>query len=204
MRRRAVLSLCALSTLFAISCFAPLALAKGLSPEERARLAQGDLIRRPIDVDLPEGPYFGGIAYAVIDAPEAEVMSVLLDTSAYSAIFPLTLEAREVGRKGDNRLVFFRHGGRFGSASYTAIVRRQSPSVIRFWLDPAFPHEIEDCWGYFRVTALSDKRTLLTYAALLRLEFGVVRMLFLEKIRTYAMNTPLLVRRYFEGKGRGR
>ena len=201
MNRRAAL---ALSLLLGISCVAPRALAEGLSPEERARLTQGDLVRRPIDVDLPEGPYFGGVAYAVIDAPPAEVMSVLLDIRAYSAILPLTLEAREVGRKGDNRLVFFRHGVRLASASYTAIVKRHSPSVIRFWLDPAFPHEIEDCWGYFRVEPLPERRTLLTYAALLRLEFGVTRMLFSEKIRAYAMNTPLLLRRYIEDKRRSR
>lgn len=195
MKRRAIL---ALGALFATLLFAPSAGAAGLSAEERARLARGDVLRRPIDVDLAEGAYFGGIAYAVVDVPPAEVMRVLLDSSAYRSILPLTLEAREVGRKGDNRLIFFRHGTRIGSASYTAIVRRQSPSVVRFWLDPDFPHEIEDCWGYFRVEAFPEGRTLVTYAALLRLEFGVVRMLFSEKIRTYAMNMPLLLRRYLE------
>jgi hypothetical protein len=201
MKRRAVLTLWAFAG--ALS-FASPATADALSADERVRLTQGDIIRRPIDVDLPEGPYFGGIAYAVIDVPPAAVMRVMLDTSAYRSLFPLTLEAREVGRRGDDRLVFFRHGGRFGSASYTAIVRRQSPSVIRFWLDPGSPHEIEDCWGYFRIEALPEGKTLLTYAALLRLEFGVVRMLFAEKIRTYALNTPLLVRRYAEERTKGR
>jgi hypothetical protein len=194
-KRRAVL---ALGALFGALFLAPSAEAEGLSAEERVQLARGDVVRRPIDVELAEGPYFGGIAYAVVDVPPAEVMRVLLDISAYRAILPLTLEAREVGRKGDNRLVFFRHGTRVGSASYTAIVRRQSPSVVRFWLAPEFPHEIEDSWGYFRVEAFPEGRTLVTYAALLRLEFGVIRMLFSERIRTYAMNMPLLLRRYLE------
>jgi hypothetical protein len=200
MRRRAFL---ALGALLAALSFATPAGAEGLSAAEVARLARGEIIRRPIDVDLPEGPYFGGIAYAVIEVPPAEVMRVLMDVSAYRSILPLTMEAREVGRKGDNRLVFFRHGGRLGSAAYTAIVRRESPSVIRVWLDPAFPHEVEDCWGYFRAEAFPEGKTLLTYAALLRLEFGVVRMLFSEKIRTFAMNMPLLLRRYLDARAQG-
>jgi hypothetical protein len=201
MNRRALLALGALG---AASSLAPQASADPLSEDERARLGRGEVIRRPIDVDLPEGPYFGGVAYGVLDVPPADVMRTLLDTSAYRAIFPLTMEAREVGRKGGDRLIFFRHGGRLGSASYTAIVHRQSPSVIRFWLDPDSPHEVEDLWGYFRVEPFVEGKALVTYAALLRLEVGVIRMLFSEKIRSFAMNTPLLLRRYFEGRSPGR
>lgn len=201
MNRRALLALGALGATFSL---VPGASAGGLRDDERARLGRGEIIRRPIDVDLAEGPYFGGVAYGVLDVLPAEVMRALLDTSAYRAIFPLTMEAREVGRKGDNRLIFFRHGGRLGSASYTAMVRRQSPSVIRFWLDPDSPHEVEDCWGYFRIEPFAEGKALVTYAALLRLEMGVIRMLFSEKIRSFALNTPLLLRRYFEGRSPGR
>lgn len=201
MNRRALLSLGALG---AASVFASPAGAKGLSAEEQLALERGEVVRRPIDVDLPEGDYFGGIAYGLVEAAPAEVMRTLLDITAYRAIFPLTMEVREVGRKGGNRLIFFRHGGRLGSASYTAIVRRQSPSVIRFWLDPDSPHEVEDCWGFFRVEAFPAGKTLLTYAALLRLEMGVIKLLFSERIRAFALRTPLLVRRYFEGKSQSR
>jgi len=139
-----------------------------------------------------------------LNAAPAEVMRVLLDVSAYRSILPLTLEAREVGWKGDNRLVFFRQGGRVGTASYTLLVRRESPGLIRFWLDPAFPHEIEDCWGFFRVQPFGEHKTLLTYAAVLRLEFGFIRMFFSERIRAFALETPLRVRWYFGSKVAGR
>jgi len=201
MKRRALLAVLAGGALVAAS---PLARADSLTPQERSRLASGDVIRRHVDFDTADGPYFGGISYGVIDASPAEVMRALLDVNTYRSILPLTLEAREVGRKGDNSLVFFRQGGRLGTASYTLLVRRESPSLLRFWLDPAFPHEIEDCWGYFRVQPFGAQKTLLTYAAVLRLELGFVRMFFSEKIRSFAMDTPLRVQWHFGTKLSGR
>jgi len=202
MRRRALLAAVAGGALLAVSVPAS---AGGFSADEQARLLRGEILRRHVDFETEDGPYFGGLAYGVIDASPAEVMNVLLDVGAYRAILPLTLEAKEVGRKGDNKLVFFRHGGRVGSAGYTAIVRRESPSVLRFWLDPEYPHEVEDCWGYFRVEAMAEgKKTLLTYGAVLRLEFGFIRMFFSEKIRSFALSTPLRVRSYFQARAKGR
>ena len=68
--------------------------------------------------------------------------------------------------------------------------------MLRFWLDPSQPHDIADCWGYFRVQPWGRRASLLTYAALVHLDFGMVKMLFTEKIRRYALGTPGLVRAY--------
>lgn len=197
--RRAALAW--LASAVALAASRPAA-AAGISPAERARLASGELIRRHIDVELAAGSYFGGVAYAVIRAPAEAVIAALYDASAYPHIFPLLMEGRLVGMRGADRLVYFRHGGRVASAGYTAIVRRESPGLVRFWLDPSEPHDIEDCWGYFRVQPFGEGAVLLTYAALLRLEFGVVKLLFSEKIRAYALETPALVRRWVEGRAR--
>lgn len=202
MKRRAFLALpFGLATL----ALAPGARAEALSDEERERLARGEVVRRKVDLDMPEGPYFGGISYAIIQAPPAEVMGVLLDPRSYTSILARTLEAKVVGRKNDTMLLFLRQGSaRFGTASYTLAVRRETPSLLRFWLNPDYPHEIEDCWGYFKLTPMGpDKQAcLLTYAALLRLESGIIRMLFSEKIRSYALDTPALVRAYVERQRR--
>jgi len=194
--------ICALVAALIALAASPRARAGELTRDERVHLAAGELVHRRLDVELPKGGYFGGIAYIIIDAPAARVMRALDDTSAYRAIFPLTLEAKAQGRRGYDRLVFFRHGGRVGSAGYTAIVRRESPSLVRFWLDPSRPHEVEDMWGYFRVDPLGPDKSLLTYGALLLLEPGFVRFFFSEKIRSYALETPLLVKRWVEGRGR--
>lgn len=200
MKRRALL---ALPLGLAALALGRRAEAETLSPEERERLGRGELVRRSVDLEMPDGPYFGGISYALIDAAPAAVMAVLLDPAAYLSILAMTLEAKVIGRKGDNLLLSLVQGSRrFGTAAYTLAVRRESPSLLRFWLDPDYLHEIEDCWGYFKLTpeGPGGQRCLLTFAALVRLESGLIRMLFTEKIRGYALETPARVRSYLGQK----
>ncbi|UQA62425.1 SRPBCC family protein [Polyangium aurulentum] len=177
--------------------------AGSLTADEKARLDRGEVVTRTFDVDLPGGDYIGGLAYVIIPAPPAEVMSIFLDPQSYGHIFPLTQEARIAGRQGDDWFVYIRQGGRRASGEYTVRVRRETPSLVRFWMDPGRPHDIGDCWGFFRVDPAKDGRTLLTYGALLHLEFGLIKLLFEEKIRGYALQTPALVRSYVEERRAG-
>jgi hypothetical protein len=177
------------------------AAAHGIAPADVERLEKGEVVRVPLDLDLAQGDYFGGVAYAAIHAPVPDVMAALLDPAAYTHILPLTLEARVIEEVGLDRRVFFKQGSTIGSASYVLIVRRESLGLIRFWLDPSEPHEIGDCWGYFRVQPWGKQSSLLTYAALLHLDFGMVKLLFSETIRRYALGTPGLVRAYVQGRG---
>jgi hypothetical protein len=176
------------------------AAAAALPADDLARLGQGELVRVPIDVDLPEGGYFGGISYVVIHAPMAAVTAVLTDPSTYRFILPMTLESRVLSRGERDMQVYFRQGARAGSAAYVIIARRESQGLIRFWLDPSQPHEIADLWGYFRVQPWGKDAVVLTYAALIRLDFGMVKLLFSEAIRRNAMGTPALVRAFVEGR----
>lgn len=177
--------------------------ARPLAPDEIHRLSRGEIVRIPLDMDLARGDYFGGLAYGLIPAPAAEVRAALNDPSAYKSILPMTLEAKVIGEKGDARQLFLKQGGRLGTASYVLLVRSESPSLIRFWLDPDEPHEVADLWGFFRVEPWTRKSSILTYAALLHLDFGMVKMLFSEKIRNVALGTPAVVRRYLARRGVG-
>jgi hypothetical protein len=170
--------------------------ARPLSAEDVARLRRGAVVGIPLDFELAKGDYFGGVSYAEMPAPVEDVMAVLMDPASYTSILPLTLEARVIGAAGNDRKVFFKQGGKLGTASYVLVVRRESLGTIRFWLDDTEPHEIGDCWGYFRVQPWGKTASLLTYAALVHLEMGVVKLLFTEKIRSYALGTPGLVRAY--------
>jgi hypothetical protein len=198
--RRRSLILAAGAALTAALLPARAAEARELTADERERLAHGEVVKLPLDYTLAKGYYFGGISYAVITATPAEVMAALNDPAAYSSILPWTMEARVVGKQGHDTKVFFKQGGSLGSASYVLVVRRESASLLRFWLDPESPHEIGDCWGYFRVQPWGKRSTLLTYAALVQLDFGLLK-LFTETIRKYALTTPALVRAYVQRHG---
>src|SRR5436305_619066 len=79
--------------------------AEPLSAAERGRLERGEVVRRTLELELAEGRYVGGLSYAVIHAPVREVMRALTDVSAYPSIFPLAIDAREVGRRGADPVV---------------------------------------------------------------------------------------------------
>lgn len=174
--------------------------AGSLTTDEMARLNRGEVVRRDLEFELDTGRYVGGIAYVIINAPADRVMAALLDVSAYPHILPLVSEAREVGQHGGDRLVQLKHHARVGTAAYTTRLRHEGPGLVRFWMDPAFPHDMDDAWGYFRVQPVSKDRSLFSYGVALNLGFGITRMLFESKIRAQAMRTPDLVRKHVEAR----
>lgn len=178
----------------------PEARAEGLTAEEQKRLAQGEVVKRTFDVDLPQGDFIGGVGYVIISAPPSDVLAVLLEPSSYLHIFALTQESRLVARQGNDFTIYLRQGGKNISGEYSVRARQETPSLLRFWLDPSRPHDIGDCWGFFRMDPAPGGKTLLSYGALLHLEFGVMKMFFQEKIRTYALETPARLRAFVENK----
>lgn len=169
---------------------APAARASTLTQAERDTLAAGGVVRRPVDSELEEGTYIGGVSYGIVEAPAPFVLGLLHDVSVYQQILSLTLEARPVGRKGDDQLVYFKHGGDLGTAGYTMRVRPAgADNTVRFWMDMAFEHEIDDVWGYLRIEPLGPTSCLATYAVLCDLG-TVLRVVFGERIRKYALDTP--------------
>lgn len=174
--------------------------AEPLSVDEKKRLADGDVVTRTFDVDLPEGDFIGGLGYVIISAPPSEVLAAVLQPSSYMHIFALTQEARLEARVGDDMILYLRQGGKKVSGEYSVRARRESQSLVRFWLDPSRPHDIGDLWGFFRLDPVPGGKTLLTYGALLHLEFGVIKLLFQEKIRKYALETPGRLRSFVENK----
>lgn len=195
MNRRAFARACAALAACASALPPARAHATPLTDAERDALDRGESVRRHVDADLEEGTYIGGLSYCVAEAPAPFVLAMLADASVYKRILALTLEAAPAGRKGADQLVRFEHGGKLGTAAYTMRVRPADPEgVIRFWMDPAFDHEIEDVWGYVRVEPLGPARCLVTYAVLCDLG-TVIRVLFGERIRDYALDTSEHVRR---------
>lgn len=171
-----------------------------LTADEEKRLARGDVVKRIFDVDLPQGDFIGGVGYVIISAPPSEVLAVLLEPSSYMHIFALTQEARLEARDGDDLIIYLRQGGKNISGEYSVRARRETSSLVRFWLEPSRPHDIADCWGFFRLDPVPGGKTLVTYGALLHLEFGVMKLLFQEKIRGYALETPARLRAFVENK----
>jgi hypothetical protein len=193
--RRTVLRLGGLAALGALLP-ERIAHARPLALADAQHLATGDVVRVPMDLDLAQGHYFGGVSYAVVRATVADVTAPLADPSTYTSIIPMTIESRVLDRNDRDMEVLMRQGARSANAAYVLTIRRESLGLFRFWLDPSKPHDIADLWGFFRVQPWGTEASLLTYAALVRLDFGVMKLLFSEAIRKVALGTPGVVRAY--------
>ena len=169
-----------------------------LSPDEYVRLMRGATIVRPETLDKDDRRYVGGVTYALVDASSDELARALTDVNVYRAILPYTREARLVGEDAGDTLVELTQGNGVFNATFTVRLRREG-SAVRFWLDRARPHEIEDAWGYFRWEPLAQvkprtPRSLLTYGILVDVGPGVVRELFEGKIQSIVLTVPDRVR----------
>jgi hypothetical protein len=185
---------------FAIVFLARPATAAPIDDAEYAELSAGHVVKHKLDLALPGGDYFGGVAYVAVHAPADEVMRVLTEPSSYKRILPLTLAADVVDRKGELVYVRLTQGTPSVNASYAIVIKRESRRLVRFWLDPDRPHEIADCWGYFSVEPIGDGSwSFVRYGALVHLDFGVTKLMFAEKIRDYALTAPARLRRFVEG-----
>jgi hypothetical protein len=181
-----------------------------LTHDEQWRLAGFSPIRVPLDLDLPQGSYFGGLAYQRVDATVDEVMTVASDPGSYTSILYATQEARVVSSRGRDVRVYLRQGEGRLSASYVVLVRREARNLIRFWLDPSEPHDLDDAWGFLRAEQWSKppwiggmerpvprsviaSGSVITWGVLLRIDAAPLKLHFSEGIRRYAMETPRLI-----------
>ena len=193
-------------TLVAAGCLvARAASAGGFTDAEKQQLERGESIKRELTLELPQGRFVGGVAYAIVAAPQHVIMHVLMQPPSYAEILPATLEVREIERRGVDRFVYMKHGTSLGTAGYVCHIRPESGQLVRFWMDPTREHEITDLWGFFRVEALGPQRSLVTFGVLVDLGLGAVtRMLFEDRIRARAMKAPEKLRTFVEERVLGR
>ena len=167
--------------------------ADGLTGDEAARLLRGEAVSRAQQVDRGGRRYVGGVTYEVVDATPAELSALLDDVKSWRRVLPKTRDATPVGRDGGDALIEITHGGALLQVAYTLRVHREG-STVRFWVDRARAHDIDDAWGYLRAEPMPDGRTLLTWGILVDMGPGLLRDLFEDQVQAQALRVPQRVR----------
>jgi hypothetical protein len=165
----------------------------GLSGADAERLETGATVTRTQTLERGDRRYVGGVTYTVIDARPGDLERLLADVKDWQRFLPKTKDARRVGTAGGDPLVEVTHGSSLLQVSYTVRVHREG-DVLRFWMDPSRPHDIEDVWGFFRTQPIQHDRTLVTYGILIDMGPGVLRNLFENRVRELALTVPQRVR----------
>jgi len=179
------------------------AAARGLSPDQIARLERGETVVLPQTLDRSGQHYVGGVTYTVVEMSPDELLALFDDVDAYVRVLPRTKFARRVAARGRDTFVELHQGNAFIDAAYTLRMRKDPEHrEVRFWLDPSRPHAIEDTWGFFHYDpydaggAAHRSRILLTYGVLVDLGSGILQSLYEERVRKAMLGVPQLVRRY--------
>ena len=167
--------------------------ADALSGADTERLESGATVTRTDTLERGDRRYVGGVTYTVIDAQPGDLERLLADVKDWQRFLPKTRDARRVGTAGGDPLVQVTHGSSLLQVSYTVRVHRQG-NLLRFWMDPSRPHDIEDVWGFFRMQPIRHDRTLVTYGILIDMGPGVLRSLFENRVRELALTVPQRVR----------
>jgi hypothetical protein len=168
------------------------------SAQERDTLHAGGMISRALRFQHDGGRYVGGVSYQVVDARPELVLAALSDVSNWPEALPRTKSARLIESRDGLSRVELVQGSSLVDARYTVVLDRADAETIRFWLDPAAPHDIHDVWGFFRVRELPGGRSLITVGAALDLGDGLTRMLFEDKIAGMLLRAPHKIRQFVE------
>jgi hypothetical protein len=167
--------------------------ADGLSAEEAGRLIGGGSVARPQALERGDRRYVGGVAYAIVEAQTGELAAVVDDVQEWRRFLPKTRDARHVGNAAGDALVEVTHGSALVRVTYTMRMHRDG-NLVRFWMDPSRPHDIEDMWGFLRAEPFEGGRTLVTYGILIDIGAGLLRDLFEDRVREIALTVPQRVR----------
>jgi len=182
-----------LAAIAALVLGSSVARADGLTAWEAGRLLRGDTVARAQAIQRGDRRYVGGVTYTILDAGVDDLASLLDDFRSWRRFLPKTRDAQRVGALGEDPLVEITHGSPLVKVAYTLRVHR-SGNLVRFWMDPSRPHDIEDAWGFFRAEPLPNGRTLMTYGILIDMGSGLLRDMFEGRVRELALEVPDHVR----------
>jgi len=177
--------------------------ADALSEAEIARLGRGETVIRPETLTLDGRRYVGGVTYTVLESSGEQLLAIVEDESAYREVMPRAKFVQRIPSRDAAILMEVHHGNALVDAGYTMRLEKEpDKGRIRFWVDLARPHDVEDACGFFRYVALPPRagtpRVLLTYAVLVDLGNGVMRSLYEDRVKGAMFTVPQLLRSHLE------
>lgn len=165
---------------------------------ERALLANGQVITKPVQFERGASKYVGGLASGLVSASPDRVLQAIQDPDALLAMLPRTKRVTLVDATAGSRRLELLQGNSFVDATYTVkLVPSGKPGELTFQMDRSRHHDIDDVYGYFKVERFDDKRSLVTVAAAVDVGSDFTNLLFGKRVQEVILSTPYAMRDYF-------
>jgi len=151
----------------------------------------------------------GGIVYALLPGTPAEAYAAMRERERFPEVFPRLRGFKLAGENPPDLFVEFQYGGSSFRSVHTMRLRYDDQHrTIRFWIDPRYPHDVRDAWGFFEFQPDPNdpKRTILTYAVLVDLGFGMFDVALEGRVQELLLSVPARLQRSMAAKpaARGR
>jgi len=164
----------------ATSALAPplFAQSRGFTPDERAALLRGELVRR--DLSRREGGRmtYGGASWQRVDAPVETVWTRATQVSVLTSVIPSVDLARVVEERDGERVVYVHHSYGIGETAYHLRMRiDHSAHTLSFELDGSRPHDIVGGRGHMTLSPYRGG-TIIEWGMLVDPGSGLVMELF--------------------------
>lgn len=174
-------------------------LRRPLSAAERATLADGQTVTRPIMERRGQLSLMGGLSYQVIDLPPAAVWRAFNgDSDNYRQMLPKVEEATETERDGTTtRSIRFRHIVGPVRATYVMnFTYDHSRRIVSFRMDDDEPHTIRAGWGFIRAKRWSGGKTLLVFGTMVDIGRGMVTGMLRPTLHHWILRIPWTAMRH--------
>ncbi|GAC1367005.1 MAG: hypothetical protein NVSMB47_18220 [Polyangiales bacterium] len=165
----------------------------GFSAEERGRLARGEAVVEETEVDRGDRQLVGGVVYLIVEADCDRLSTIARDVSRFHELLPHVDAAQlvDVAPSGVARVRIAHSVGPMSGGYTLKMAFSDEGRSARFSLDKTASHDVDEVWGFLRLTPLGGGRqTLVTWGILFDLGPGVLRALFESRIRAAALSYP--------------
>ena len=173
----------------------------GFSEAERAKILGYQSVTHASTFDRSGRKVMSGISYQLVDMKAAELFALLqrVDHTLPRAL-PATHKARYVGNFGEFPLVQLVHGNGFFNGTYTVIWQPHNDrKEVTFWMAPEHPHDVDDIWGFFRITPVDKgRRSLVTVAVAVDLGKGGVKTLYQGTVQKVILKSARYIRKFVD------
>jgi ribosome-associated toxin RatA of RatAB toxin-antitoxin module len=205
-KHRALLWLlgCCLSVVVRVVSVHSIALAQDVarrpfSSDEKARLAAGKLVTRPVTEQRSSLRLIGGSSWQIIKAPPELVFRALLDTHNYPHSLPTVTRASVVSDNKTMRRVRLEHRkGPVGMAYRLALTIDYERRDVNFKLNDRLESGMRAAWGFLAVTPYGSNQTLLSYGVMLDPGDGLLVGLVRGMIHEWALKVPSQMKKFIE------
>lgn len=196
------LSILAMASALPKPAFASIEL-RGFSEQELRALDSGEAVERRLELPHRGTKYLGAVSYGVLGRSCAEAKGLWQDPVQHlPKALPATRQVTVVEAGKPLTRLNIEHGNAVVQGHWGALYRVSDDGMtVRFWLDPKAPRDVEDVFGYFRLTPWKAQTCMVTAAVAVDPGDGLLASLFRNMIHNFLVRTAARIQRYVKSGG---